>query len=515
MKRRWNDLELDEHFTLLPDELALLTSTTHHNRLGFAVLLKCFEYEGRFPPNQSSVSKALVAYLAKQLNVPPKIFDQYDWGGPSIRQHRARIRQWLGFRPYVEADRQALIEWLRFHVLPNNQNLEFLIETAYQHLRVKQIEPPTRLSIERIIRSAIQSYEIEVFDSVYQNLPATTRQRLDELLIPNQSQVEQPLTDTLFHQIKTCHVRVSLNSVLQAAKQLERLQQLKLPPDLFASVPPKVVERFRRRAAVESPSQLRRHPEKIRSVLLAAFCLSRQSEITDDLVECLIQIVHKISTKAERKIYQELLSDLKRVNGKTNLLFQIAEVSLENPDGTVKEVIYPIASEQKLHDLVAEYRSSGPAYRRVVHRVMRGSYSRHYRRMVPELLGVLDVQTNNTAQQPVTDALQLLRKYTKSQQVYYPTDEEIPLDGVVRPSEDSIVIESNNSGEPRINRINYAKSNARLRLSEMCVLSSLRDGLRNKSIWVAGANRYRNPVRFAHRRLALRWAYGTTRRPTC
>jgi len=109
--------------------------------------------DGRFPPNRASVSKDLVAYLAKQLNVPPKVFDQYDWGGPSIRQHRAQIRQWLGFRPYEEADRPALIEWLRFHVLPKNQNLEFLIETADQHLRVKRIEPPTRSSIERIIRS--------------------------------------------------------------------------------------------------------------------------------------------------------------------------------------------------------------------------------------------------------------------------------------------------------------------------------------------------------------------------
>ena len=169
MKRRWNDLELDEHFTLLPDELALLTSTTDYNRLGFAVLLKCFEYEGRFPPNRASVSKDLVAYLAKHLNVPPKVFDQYDWGGPSIRQHRARIRQWLGFRPYVEADRQALIEWLRFHALPKNQNLEFLIETTYQHLRVKRIEPPTRPSIERIgvwiasLRKTTLAYNIIIF----------------------------------------------------------------------------------------------------------------------------------------------------------------------------------------------------------------------------------------------------------------------------------------------------------------------------------------------------------------
>lgn len=483
MKRRWTDLELTEHFTLFPNELALLTSTTEHNRLGFAVLFKCFEYEGRFPQNQISVPKDLIRYLAKQLNVAPEVFDQYDFSGRSIRQHRAQIRQWLGFRPYVESDRQLLIEWLRIDVLPKNQNLEFLIETVRKHLRTKQIEPPTRASIERIIRSAIQTHENEVFDSVYKNLSATVRQMLDELLSSSQSSTEQSPTETPFYQIKTCHVRVSLTSVLQAAKQLERLQQINLPSDLFALISPKVVERFRQRAAVESPSQLRRHPSKIRYTLLAAFCLSRQSEITDDLVECFIQIVHKISTKAERKIYKELLSDLKRVSGKTNLLFQIAEVSLENPDRTVKEVIYPIASEQKLRDLVAEYRSSGPAYHRVVHRIMRGSYSRHYRRMVPFLLRVLDFRTNNTAQQPITDAIDLLRKYTQNQTIYYPTDEEIPIDGVVRPSEDSIVIESNSSGEPRINRINY----------EMCVLSSLRDGLRNKSIWVAGANRYRNP----------------------
>jgi len=45
------------------------------------------------------------------------------------------------------------------------------------------------------------------------------------------------------------------------------------------------------------------------------------------------------------------------------------------------------------------------------------------------------------------------------------------------------MVEYNQKGEKRVNRINY----------EMCVLSSLRDRLRNKSIWVLGANRYRNP----------------------
>ena len=85
--------------------------------------------------------------------------------------------------------------------------------------------------------------------------------------------------------------------------------------------------------------------------------------------------------------------------------------------------------------------------------------------MVPELLRVLDFRSNNTGQQPIIDAISLLRKYTSSQQVHYPADEVIPIDSVVRPSLASFVIESNKKGEPRINRINY----------EMCVLSSLRD----------------------------------------
>ena len=93
MKRRWTDDELSQHFTLQPNEIALLTSTTDHNRLGFAVLLKFFEYVGRFPENASSVPSSIIRHLAKQLDILPQAFEQYDFGGRSIRQHRARIRQ--------------------------------------------------------------------------------------------------------------------------------------------------------------------------------------------------------------------------------------------------------------------------------------------------------------------------------------------------------------------------------------------------------------------------------------
>ena len=49
MKRDWNADELVEHWTLLPGEKQWLANKTGPTRLGFAVLLKFFQHEGRFP----------------------------------------------------------------------------------------------------------------------------------------------------------------------------------------------------------------------------------------------------------------------------------------------------------------------------------------------------------------------------------------------------------------------------------------------------------------------------------
>jgi hypothetical protein len=70
-------------------------------------------------------------------------------------------------------------------------------------------------------------------------------------------------------------------------------------------------------------------------------------------------MVHKIGATAERKVEKELLDDLKRVSGKTNILFHIAEAAVDHPDEVVRALIYPAAGgEQTVRDLVREYKSS-------------------------------------------------------------------------------------------------------------------------------------------------------------
>ena len=107
--------------------------------------------------------------------------------------------------------------------------------------------------------------------------------------------------------------------------------------------------------------------------LLSALVFQRTQEVTDALVTLLIQIVHRIGARAERRVESAYINDLKRVAGKTRILYRIADAALEYPDEPVRQVVFPEALEQTLRDLVAEYKAQGGAYRRHVQEVMHSS----------------------------------------------------------------------------------------------------------------------------------------------
>src|SRR5712691_3437968 len=183
------------------------------------------------------------------------------------------------------------------------------------------------------------------------------------------------------------------------------------------------------------------------------------------------------------RLSAELPGDLQKVRGKTTLLFKMAEAAVECPEGTVREVLYPVVSEQRLRDLVKEYRASGPTYRHQVYTILRASYSGHYRRMLPPLLEALDFRTTSTAYQPIIMALELLKTHRDSRQQYLMVDGSLPIDGVIPAQWLDLVLEQDAKGLMRVNRMNY----------EISALHALREALRCKAIWVVGAHRFRNP----------------------
>jgi TnpA family transposase len=274
--------------------------------------------------------------------------------------------------------------------------------------------------------------------------------------------------------------------MLVETDKLAAVRAVALPVCLFADVAPKVVEAWRARAAVESPSHLRDHPPALRLTLLAALLRAREREITDTLVDLLIATVHRIGARAEKRVSEELVAAVRRVTGKENILFRVADAALAHPEGTVRQVVFPAVSggEATLRDLVAEFKSSGSTYRRTVQTTLRASYTHHYRRGLIALLSVLEFCSSNTTHQPVIEALALIARHAHGgNTTYYPADETVPIHRGVAGDWEDLVYRSDTRGRPRVVRMAF----------EVATFQALREALRCKEIWVIGADRWRNP----------------------
>jgi hypothetical protein len=118
MQAVWTDDQLIETWTLLDGDRVLLSNKSGSTRLGFAVLLKFFEVEARFPLSAAEVPSEAVRFVAAQLGVAAEEFARYDWSGRTVKYHRAQIRESFGFREPSEADEALLAAWLAREVCP-------------------------------------------------------------------------------------------------------------------------------------------------------------------------------------------------------------------------------------------------------------------------------------------------------------------------------------------------------------------------------------------------------------
>lgn len=483
MKHNWDEAELEAGWSLDESEIVYAEGRTETNRLGFSVLLKFFQQGGRFPADKREVPRLAVDFLARQLSVSPTLWQNYSLTGRSAERTRGQIRHISGFRLATLRDGEQAQQWLLEEVIPTETtDPQHLREVVFDWFRQHQIEPLSQKRIDRLVSSATHQFETALFASIQSGLEASVREKLLQLLDTPDHHKTTDEVASAFSIIKTDPGRVSLKGIEEEVAKLTLLDNLNLPADLLKDVSPKLLRRYRLRASTESAWQLRRHPEPIRYSLLTIFCWQRRQEILDNLVDLLIQLIHKLSVKAEKQVIDELVGELEKVDNKTTLLYRLAVAAIEEPEGTVKDVLFPVVGESTLEALAREYRTQGPGYQKQVHLRVRRSYSHHYRRMMPLLLKALTFCSNNSRHQPVITALTWLRTHLEDRRQSIPTN-EIPIDGVVPPKFRELLLEATTSGEQCINRIDY----------EICLLQTLRKQLRCKEIWMEGADRYRNP----------------------
>ena len=478
VRRRWDFEDLVGLWTLGEADRELVGNKYGATRLGFALLLRFFQLEGRFPHHVGELPVAAVGFVASQLGVNAAQLVGYDWSGRSIKDHRRQIRDALGFRVFTRGDEDKTIAWLAERVCPHELSPARLRRAVLERCRAERLEPPGR--VDRIVAAASAAADEHFCATIVARLPAAAAAALEDLVAGGAG--VSP-TEGLFARLRAEPGQLGLATLLGEVDKLERVRALGLPADLFAGVAPTRLARWRARAGGEHPSTLRRdHPAQVRLTLLAVWCWSRRREVTDSLVDLLVALVHRVHTRARRRVERGRAERPPRSTEDEKVLLALARAVLDHPGQVVRDVVLPVVGEQRLRELVAQAETAPERLRALERRARTGSYTHHYRAMLPRLLGALRFRRHGDGYQPVIDAVELLRRHIgrDARDTHYETGERVPLDGVVTAEWREIVVDE----DGRVERAGY----------EMCVLDALREGIRRRRIWVDGAARWGDPA---------------------
>ncbi len=479
--------DIEDRWTLHAADRALLGNKTGVTRLGFAVLLKLVQAEGRFPRRPEDVPAAAVEALASQVGVAAATWQGYDWHGRTIEYHRAQICAALGFREATLDDAEALGRWLDGQAFALERRPDRLLAAARERFRSQHLEPLSPERLERLVRSVLRRHEDAFCAALLARLPPETIAGLDALLRPPDTgeaggNEDEPDPAAPLLALRSGTGQASLQSVGEEAAKLTRIRSVNLPAGLFDGVSSRMLLAYRRRVGAEELHELRRHPDPIRLTLLAAFCHVRGREIADALTELLITTVHRRRQSGE--------ACRGRADHRSQARGRQARAAVQARRRKPLQ-----AGRRRARRGVPRRRRADPARPRGRGREHRAdlpaapadgdphSYRSHYRRMLPLVLDALSLQSNNQAHRPVLDALGVIARHAARKMRCYPPEEAVPLDGVVPAAWRNAVLEEDTRGRTRVNRIAY----------EICALQALREQLRCKEVWVEGADRYRDP----------------------
>jgi TnpA family transposase len=474
VKREWDLEDLIDSWTLKKADMKALANKSGSTRLGFALMLKYFEIDARFPRHRGEVPAAAVKFVASQLRLDPELFAEYELTGRTSEYHRSQIRDELGFRAFTRSDEDKMITWLATEVCPTELNVDRQREAVLARCRTEMLEPPGRMN--RIIGAANQAADKQFCATIASRLHGEVQASLLRIVIGADDSDEG-----LFAELKSDPGRLGLETLLAEIEKLHRVRSIGLPEDLFADIAEARIARWRARAAAEYPSTLLRdHPPLVRITLLATLVWCRRFEITDSLIDLFRLLVRQLNTRASRRVEKAMAAEFKQVSDKEKVLHRMVEVALGHPDERIREALYPAVGLETLRSIDAERKATHKRRKERIRVTLTASYSNHYRRMLPKLLSALTFRCNNSAYRPVMDAVELLDRYKDrdGRARYFDAADYVPLDIVAAERVEAVVDE-----DGRIERIPY----------ELCALEALLEAINRGEVWVEGSRQWRNP----------------------
>jgi len=319
-----SDEDIARQWGLSYDDVEFINARPKAMRVGLAAQLKHFQHTGRFLSDWADIPDEAQAFLSEQVDNQHMDAGLYDFQGRSARRHCAEIVVRLGFVRMTERHRSALSDWLQVTKCKQGLSVGDMVEEAFVWCLDHKVFAYSTKTMERLVRSARQQVLEQLLDGVVASLSGDAIAKLETSLA-------QPGEPTGFYRLKDDAGAATLESMLMVTQRLGFIQGLALPKDLLADVGRPLVDRLARRVSGETASEMRRHNRTYRLGLYAVYLMARESALIDNIVDLLLETVHRISARSRRKVVTGIAKEIERVYGKEKLLADIALASIDEP----------------------------------------------------------------------------------------------------------------------------------------------------------------------------------------
>jgi TnpA family transposase len=474
-----------EQYNLTTDELKIIMSKQGmRNQLLFAVMLQYYKIKITFPTTHNSLVSYLSSSMAKEIKTEPCYFHELELNHRTVKRFRQIIRGRFGFRESTDEDSTHFVKWLAGDLLPKmpqDHELKSAIRSYYQSVK---IEPFSDKQQERYIDSAKKKLEINLFTVIETQLTQKNRDLIDVLLnsaVNEEINEKQRPREINLNTLKKGIPGAKLKHVQLAIGKYQTIRTLLLPDSSISGFHRKILLKYYDRIMAYSPSHIKALDERAKYSTMGIFCHIRSEILADNLADLFLKLVKKIKNASETHVNKTVVKEIKRVEGKFDILYKLADASLEFPDGIIKDTIYPIVDIETLKRLIEDLNQRGNWYQKQVRIKMRSLYSHGSRAELLDLLTHLKFDAYDDEHKALLEAIHFIIQHRDSLNDTY--EQEPPLKHVIPDNWFDFVIEDKTESSVQVNRLNY----------EIVVCNEIRRRLTYKGLWIEGSYRYRDP----------------------
>ena len=349
--------EFKEIFTPTDDELALLNSKTKLTlpvpRLGFMILLKCYQYLGR-PISLQKVEEPIKKYIANHLGIKePFDLSSYTQSSKTRKRHINIIRTYLN----ISADKKSrrhLMKTAALEAAATRENLADIINRIIDELIKSRFELPAFQNLVRLARAARTVVTNGIYQHIFNALSEEQKKLIDiSIGLTHQNSDDEVLSWSL---LKLEPKRPTTNNIKEYVQYVSTMKSLRQKININLDfITPARIEQLRDEAMVADMDDMKKALRPIKRYALATILIyMKTASAIDDLVQIFIRWIRRIEAQAKQTLETYRLNQADNTDEYVRLLYKTL-LALKN-NKTAQDKVRAIEEElgEKTDALIEE-----------------------------------------------------------------------------------------------------------------------------------------------------------------